>query len=291
MQAAGPVDGRARGILLVAAGTVLWSTAGLFVRLLDLDVWTMQGWRALFGGLSLLAVVAIERGRHLPRAFADIGIPGLLAAPLAAVSMLTYVAALQLTTVANVLTVYATVPFMAAAVAYLWLGERMGRRAVIAAAVALVGVAVMAWAATRPQDIAGNALSLLMTLSFAMFIVMARRFPGLGMAPVNVVGTAICLLACLPLMQPALPPARDLLVLALFGATSSGLAYMLFLTGSRLIPSSEAGLIALLDVVLGPLWVWLAFAEDPGLPALVGGGIVLASLLWYMSAERRRRGD
>jgi drug/metabolite transporter (DMT)-like permease len=272
--------------VLVTAGTVFWSTAGLFVRLLDLDIWTMQGWRALFGGLSLLVVIGIDRGRDALRALVGIGRPGLVAAPIAAISMLSYVAALQLTTVANVLTVYATVPFMAAAVAYLWIGERIGWRAVVAGGAALVGVAIMAAAATRRDDIAGNALSLLMTLTFAVLIVMARRYPSLAMAPVNVLGTAICVAACWPLMQPALPPLRDLLVLALFGATTSGLAYMLFLTGSRLIPSSEAGLIALLDVVLGPLWVWLVFSEEPGLAALIGGGIVLTALVWYLSASR-----
>jgi drug/metabolite transporter (DMT)-like permease len=107
------------------------------------------------------------------------------------------------------------------------------------------------------------------------------------MAPVNVWGTLICVLLCLPLMQRTMPSARDLLVLATFGTVTSGLAYLLFLTGSRLIPSGEAGLIALLDVVLGPLWVWLFFAEDPGAAALVGGGIVLASLVWYLLTIRQ----
>ena len=283
-------DHRALGILLVTIGTVLWSSAGLFVRLLDLDIWTMQGWRAVFGGLSLLVVIFSQRRHATLTALVEIGRPGLVAAPVAAVSMLTYVAALQLTTVANVMTVYATVPFMAAAVAYFWIGERVRRRALIAGAWALLGVVVMAGAATRPEDIAGNALSLLMTLTFAILIVMARRYPGLGMAPVNVLGTAICALICLPFMQAALPSPRELLILAAFGALTSGVAYLLFLTGSRMIPSSEAGLIALLDVVLGPLWVWLVFAENPGAAALIGGAIVLASLVWYIlsSADTRR---
>jgi drug/metabolite transporter (DMT)-like permease len=77
-------------------------------------------------------------------------------------------------------------------------------------------------------------------------------------------------------------------ILALFGITTTGLAYLLFLIGGRHIPSSEAGLVGLLDVVLGPLWVWLAFAEDPGQPALIGGGLVLGSLVWYLLAGTRR---
>ena len=74
-----------------------------------------------------------------------------------------------------------------------------------------------------------------------------------------------------------------MLILAVFGATTTGFAYLLFLTGGRLIPSSEAGLIGLLDVPLAPLWVWLAFGEEPGNSALIGGSIVLAALLWCLA--------
>jgi drug/metabolite transporter (DMT)-like permease len=195
---------------------------------------------------------------------------------------------LKFTTVANVLVVYATVPFVAAAVAYLWIGEKLGRRTLIASAVALVGISVMAGAATRPADIAGGALSLLMTATFAVLLVMARRYPSLAMAPINALAALLCAIFCWPLVPSGMPTLTELLILAVFGATTTGLAYLLFLTGGRLIPSSEAGLIGLLDVVLGPLWVWLAFGEEPGVPALIGGGLVLAALLWYLSDGLRR---
>jgi drug/metabolite transporter (DMT)-like permease len=201
--------------------------------------------------------------------------------------MVCYVAALELTTVANVMIVYATVPFVAAGVAFVWSGERIEQRTLIASAVALIGIAVMAGSATRPGDLAGNALSLLMTASFAVLLVMARRYPNLAMAPINALGALLSALICWPLMPGVLPSPSDLLVLALFGITTTGLAYLLFLTGGRYIPSSEAGLIGLLDVILGPLWVWLAFSEDPGTAAIVGGAIVLSSLLWYMSGRSR----
>jgi drug/metabolite transporter (DMT)-like permease len=54
------------------------------------------------------------------------------------------------------------------------------------------------------------------------------------------------------------------------------------MTGGRRIPAGEAGLIGLLDIVLGPLWVWLAFGENPGTAALLGGGLILAAVVWYM---------
>lgn len=280
---------RAYGIALVTLAAVLWSMAGVIVRFVDLDVWTVQLWRSVFGGLSLVAVVAVEHGRQTPQAFLSIGWPGLAAIPIAAISMIAYMGALELTTVANVLIVYATVPFLAAGVAYVWIGERVDRRTLIAAGIALVGVVVMAGSATRPEDVAGAVLSFVMTLTFAVLVVMARRWPSLKMAPINAAGAALLLPVCWWLSAGVVPGAVDLAFLAILGVTTLGLAYLLFLTGSRHIPASEAGLIALLDVVLGPLWVWIAFAEDPGLPAIVGGAVVLGALVWYLGGGRRRR--
>jgi drug/metabolite transporter (DMT)-like permease len=284
----GQVGGRAYGIALVAAASVFWSTAGLFVRMLDLDVWTMLAWRSLFAALSLLVVAVVQNGRRSPLRLFAMGWPGLVAIPISAVSMFSYVAALKLTTVANVLTVYATVPFVAAAIAFVWMGERVERRVLLASSIALVGIVVMAGSATRPQDLAGNALALLMTVTFGVVLVLARRHPTIAMAPVNALAAALCAAACWPLMTGGIPTAAELVILALFGFTTTALAYLLFLTGGRHIPSSEAGLIALLDVVLGPLWVWLAFSEQPGRPALVGGSLVIAAVAWYLAGGRRR---
>jgi drug/metabolite transporter (DMT)-like permease len=88
-------------------------------------------------------------------------------------------------------------------------------------------------------------------------------------------------------MSAVVPSPAELVILALFGITTTSLAYLLFLTGGRYIPSSEAGLIGLLDVVLAPLWVWLVYAEEPGVAALVGGGLVLAAVVWYLLAGLR----
>ena len=281
------IGSHAYGVTLVTAAAVLWSTGGLFVRLLDLDVWTMLAWRSLFAALSLALVVAILNRWHALRAVRSIGWPGLAAIPIAVVSMGAYVIALKLTTVANVMVVYATVPFVAAGIAFFWSGERARSRVLLASAIALVGIVIMAGSSTRLQDVAGNAIAFLMTLAFGVQLVMARRYPSLEMSSINAIAAAICALICWPFAAPAIPSLDQLAILALFGITTTALAYLLFLTGGRYIPSGEAGLIGLLDVVLGPFWVWLAFAEQPGRAALVGGGLVLASVLWYLTGQRR----
>lgn len=273
------------GVALVTVATLMWSSAGLFIRALDLDLATIQVWRALFGALSLFLIILGEHGRSSHRAIMAIGPVGFfIAVPLSAISMLAFIVALKLTTVANVMIVYATVPFLAAGVAFVWMRERPERRVVVASLIALAGVLVMAGGAAKGEDLVGSAASFVMTATFAVLVVMARRYPGMPMAPINALGGLLCAALAWPFAGvQGLPSLHDLIILAAFGAITTGLAYLLFLTGSRRMPSSEAGLIALLDVVMGPTWVWLAFGEVPGPLAIVGGALVLGALVWYLA--------
>jgi len=273
---------------LVFTAAVMWSTAGLFVRLLDLDVWTILAWRSLFAAASLAVIAGLRhRGAALSGLLAS-GPVGLLAIALSTVSIGGYVISLKLTSVANVMVIYATVPLITAGIAWLWMRERIDRRVLVASVIALCGVAVMAGTQTRMLDLAGNAVALIMTLAFGMQLVMARRYRTLDMGPVNAVGALLVALLCLPLMQHDLPGTRDLVVLALFGITTTSVAYSLFMIGGRYIPSGEAGLIGMIDVVLAPFWVWLLFAEDPGAAALLGGALVLAATGYYLWGQRRK---
>ncbi len=167
---------RTYGMLLVGIATIMWSTAGLFVRALDLDIWTVLGWRSLFGGLALTVIIFAKK-----RISAEPGKVPFYFYPLfglmAATSMYGYVSALKLTTVANVLAIYATVPFVAAGIAYVWLKETISRRVLIASLIAFVGVLIVAGFGARPQDIAGNALAFLMTVTFSILLVAAKTLP------------------------------------------------------------------------------------------------------------------
>jgi drug/metabolite transporter (DMT)-like permease len=126
-----------------------------------------------------------------------------------------------------------------------------------------------------------------MTTAFAVQLVMARRYPTLAMAPVNGVGAALCALIFFPFASTQIPDAQQLGILLLFGIATTAGAYVLFLIGGRYIPSGEAGLIGMLDVVLSPLWVWWLFDEQPSHAALIGGVLVMGAVVWYLAAELR----
>jgi drug/metabolite transporter (DMT)-like permease len=278
---------RQYGIILVTVSTVLWSTAGLFVRMAgDLDTWTLVGWRSLFALLTLGAFVVYQHRSRLLQAAVQIGRPGLFNATLAAISTIGYVLSLQLTTVAIVMTVFAILPFVASFIAFFWIKERPTVHLFIAGAIAFAGIVIMSGAAVSRQDVIGIVVAFVMTAAYAAQLVHAKLHPKLDMTIVSALAAAACGLVALPFMQAAMPSPMQLLACALFGMLTTGLAYILILIGVRYVTSGEAGFISLLDVVLGPLWVWYFFAEEPTLPVLIGGSIVLAAVVWYLSTNR-----
>ena len=285
----GEKSARRRGVLLVLVATVLWSMAGLFARLLaHLDIWTVMGWRALLGAVSIAAVGLIEwrRGR-LDNPF-GFGPLSPVVALLAMIAISAYTASVMTTTIADVMVIYATLPFVAAAIGFLINGERVSPRTLAASGLALLGIVIMVASGLGSGRLLGQALSMLMTLAFAGMIVLQRRQPKASMIVVNclgALGSGIFGLANSPLQPIGL---HDFVILFVFGLTTIGLAFVIFMEGAKFIPSAEAGLISLLDVVLGPVWVFLAFGENPGLATMLGGAIVLAAAVWRMAPELRR---
>ena len=280
------ISARRRGVILVLVATLMWSLAGIFARLVGhLDVWTVVGWRALLGSLSISVVGVVEwkRGRlDNPLGFGSLS-P--IVALLAMIAISTYAASVMTTTIADVMVIYATLPFVAAGLGLLINGERPSHRTLVASGVALAGIIVMVAAGLGSGRILGQALSAVMTLAFAGMIVLQRRRPGASMIGVNAVGAfgAGVFGLLMSSHQPVSP--FDFAVLAAFGFTTIGLAFVLFMEGAKLIPSVEAGLISQLDVVLGPIWVFLAFGENPGLATILGGALVLAAAVWRMAPD------
>ena len=285
----GDKSARRRGVLLVLTATVLWSMAGLFARMLaHLDIWTVLGWRALLGSASIATVGLIEwrRGR-LDNPF-GFGPLSPVVALLAMIAISAYTASVMTTTIADVMVIYATLPFVAAAIGWLVNRERVAPRTLAAAVAALAGIVVIFESGLGSGRLLGQGLSALMTLAFAGMVVLQRRQPEASMIAVNALGALGS--GIFGLLNSPHPPSAPTIfsVLFAFGLTTIGLAFVLFMEGAKLIPSAEAGLISLLDVVLGPIWVFLAFGENPGAATLLGGAIVLGAALWRMAPDLTR---
>src|SRR5919108_3575252 len=266
-----------RGRLFVALAALAWSTAGLLQRELSMSVSTQLAGRALFATLGVFAYVALAERGAVADAFRAIGRAGLVLAALMAVSSGAFIAALNYTSVANVLFLQALAPVLAAVLGTL-VGEPVARRTWIAMAVAIAGVGLMVGGPHHPSA-AGLGLSLLMSVTFAATIVITRHRREVSMAPATCLSQLLVLLAAAGFSQPSDVGAQDLTLLAGLGIGQIGLGLIFLTIGARLIPAAEVALITLLEIVLGPIWVWIALSEQPAAATLVGGAIVLAAVV------------
>ena len=275
------------GVLFVAASALAWSTSGIFARLLTVDVWTAVCLRSMFGTFYMaVAVLMVHRGRSLA-ATLSIGWMRIFVAITGAVSMLAFIGAFFHTSVANVSVIYATSPFLAAGLGWVVMREAVPARTLAAAGVALVGVIIMVAGSFATGHLLGDFYAFVMAATFSIVAVIVRARKSLEMLPTNMFVCIFAAAMALPFAEPGTATPVDLAALAGFAFMSIPLAFLLFLHGARRIPAAETGLITTLEVVLSPMWVFMIFGENPGIPAIVGGTIVFLAVVWHIVADRR----
>jgi drug/metabolite transporter (DMT)-like permease len=277
-----------QGITLVVLSAFAFSTAGFFTRLIDTDVWTMLFWRGLFGGLFIATYVVWREGARAVLAVRRIGRAGLVAAACSTAATICFINALRETTVADVLVINATAPFMTAGLAWAWTGARERWTTLAASLVALLGVVVTVGAALASGHLLGNLLALVMTILISSMMVVIRRHRAVSMLPAASLSGFLCALVVWPWADPASAMGWNFVNLALFGTLQFGLGMLLLTTGTRLISATRSALVGALETPLAPALVWLAFGEVPPLATCVGGAIVLAAVVGDLLITREK---
>lgn len=275
------------GLLLVTASAVAWSTAGFFTRLIPLDSWTMLAWRGIFGALGIAIVILASEGRSGWHRVLAMGLPGWSFASVSALGMVFFITSLRHATVAHVAVIYATVPFFAAALAWLIMRERPSRNAVIASFAALSGIVVMVRLSVE-GNLFGDLLAFGMTVCLAIMMVVVRRFNTIPILPAACASALLSGLVCWPFGEPLAVSAHDLFLLSLFGLVNSAIGLVLFTIGAKLLPAIETALIGSLDAPLAPFWVWVAFNETPSTSTVAGGLMVFSAVTLYIVVEARK---
>lgn len=272
---------RPRGMLLVAGAATLWSTGGLIARLVTTDAWTTTLWRSLFAAAFLLFVVGVLRRQGVVGQWHGVGWPGLGIAACMAAASTCFILSLSRTSVANTLILMSVGPWVAGLVGWLLLGERVRARTWLTMGVALGGVVIMVSDSYGAGRLAGDLLAITTAGAFALATALIRRHPAVDMTPAASLSAALAGLLVLPMATPLVTTPGDIALLALFGIGQFGAGFLLFTVGARFIPVAETSLIGMLEVVLGPLWVWLVIGEAIGARALAGGLVILFALVTH----------
>ncbi|MEO1199073.1 MAG: DMT family transporter [Pseudomonadota bacterium] len=277
---------RRTGVILMLISAVAFSTAGLFTKGVSADGWSVIFWRGVFAALFLGLLMAWRGGvwrdlKRLGRAGWAVGIIG-------AISTAAFLHAFKLTTIANVALIYATAPFLAAAIAWMWFSEWPGRLVMIASGVALVGVVIIVAGSFGGLNLRGDLLALVMAFGMALWIVLFRRYPAIPVFAAILVKTVLILPIAGMIGEPFTTPLPDILMMAAFGLVFA-VAAVAMSEAARRLPASEAALISALETPLALIWAVLLLSEVPTAPVMIGGAIILAAIVGSQLAERAPR--
>lgn len=289
-----PGGHRPLGIALVFASAFFWSFGGTIARYLDIaDSWTVVFWRCLFAALFLLAFMLLRDGpRGTAALFRNMGWPGMGVGLAFTVASTSFIIAIAHTTVANVILLNAGVPLFAALMVRVFYRERISSFTWCAIAAVIAGVAVMVSGSfTGTASPLGDGLALLIAISFAFATVITRRYPDVRMTPAMCFGCIVATAIAATQASGLAVTASEAWLLFVFGAFNLGLGMALFVTGARLIPSALAALIGTTETMMAPIWVALFHGEVPAMRTVIGGLIILAALIGYLTVEFRRQAD
>ncbi len=272
-----------RGVLLVLVAGICWSSMGLGIRHIEVaNVWQILFFRSIaLTPLLLLVITLRARGNPFP-IIQKAGLAGVIGGFSLVFAFSGGILAVQTTTVANAMFLFAAAPFFASVLGWLVLKEHVQKATWISMMAALVGIFIMVWEGISIGRIIGNVSALISALGFAIFTISLRwkkledMLPTVFLAGLFaiIIAGAICQIKGYGLDVPG----RDISVALALGIFQVGAGLILYTLGSKVVPSAELTLLSMTEVVFGPFWVWLFLGETAGVYTLLGGMILLIAI-------------
>ncbi len=196
------------------------------------------------------------------------------------------VMAMQYTLVANAIFIVSLTPLIAALLAWMFLKEKINARTTLALVIALIGVTIIFGTNMSGEGVLGMGIAMLMAIFYAGSIVTMRTIPQANIILMLALSGLLVMILMLPIVGTFTLTTHDLIICLGLGIVQVGLGTLLVLTGAKHVPAAQVSLLALLEVVLSPIWVWVFVNEVPSVTTLIGGGIVLAGVIYQALGAR-----
>ena len=268
------------GPLLIFFGALSLSFGGLIVKSFEgATLWQILFWRSLFFSLTVLTFLIITYKSKVLKSFHDSGLPGFIGGLILSIGFCGYVFAMYNTTVANTNFIISLQILFLAIFGFFFLKEKINLITFISIILAMSGVLLMVGNSLSPGELSGNLAAFTMPITFAVLIMIVRKFPSVDMVPAQfVAGISSCLIG-LSLSPTIMISPHDIFLGFLAGFFQIGFGFIFITIGARTTPSAVVGIIMLSESVLGPIWAFLFVSEIPSLYGLIGGAIIIFAVL------------
>jgi DME family drug/metabolite transporter len=282
------------GVLLVLMAGVFWSTMGIGIRNIEAaNVWQILLYRSFSLSVFLFILIAFRSGFKPIKAIKKAGVAGIIGSWGLVVAFSGGVYAIQTTTVANAMFLFASAPFFAAILGWFILRESVRKITWIATAVAAMGIAVMVIGSFSVGHMVGNISALLAAVGFSIFTIALRWGKLADMLPAvflaGIFATVTSATICYFVEFNFVLSANDASITLAMGVFQVGAGLAIYTIGSKVVPAAELTLLSMTEVLLGPLWVWIFVGETVTSNTLIGGVILLMAIAWNALTGLKRK--
>ena len=272
------------GSILVILGAVCLSFGGIIVKSFEgANLWQILFWRQFFFVLIVALYLLLNYKRNFFLSFYKSGIPGLVAGFFLGLGFSSYVFAMYYTTVANTLFIITTETIFLAFFGYIFLKEKINLVTLISILLGMSGVLLIVGSSISVQNseqFFGNIVAFIMPISFAVLIIIVRKYPTVDMVPAQFTAGVIAAIIGFLVAGKVIVSSHDLFLGFLAGVFQIGFGFILITVGSQRTPAAVVGVLMLTEAVLGPIWAWLFINEIPPISVITGGGIIIFAILF-----------
>ena len=264
------------GPLLIFLGALSLSFGGLIVKSFEgSTLWQILFWRSVFFSLTVLIFLIISYKKKIFSAFYNSGLPGFFGGIILSLGFCGYVFAMYNTTVANTNFIIQTQVIFLALFGYLFLKEKITTITLVSIILAISGILLILGSTLSPGQMSGNIVAFIMPISFAVLILVVRKYPTVDMIPLQLIAGVIAMLIGYIISTKITVSTHDLILGFLAGFFQIGFGFILITIGARTTPSAMVGIIMLTEAVFGPLWAWIFANENPPVLVILGGCIII----------------
>ena len=268
------------GPFLIFLGALTLSFGGLLVKSFEgATLWQILFWRSLFFCLVIIIFLSITYKKKLFTSIKVSGFPGLIGGIILGFGFFGYVFAMYNTTVANANFIIQTQTLFLAIFGYIFLKEIISKITLISIILAISGITLMLGDDLSSGKMLGNLIAFLMPISFAVLIIIVRKYPKVDMIPLQLIAGIVAMIIGYLMSGRIDISYHDIFLGFVAGLFQLGFGFIFITIGARTTPSAAVGIIMLSEAIFGPLWAWMFINEKPSLIVLIGGSIVLSAVL------------
>jgi len=268
------------GPFLIFLGALTLSFGGLLVKSFEgATLWQILFWRSLFFCLVIIIFLSITYKKKLFTSIKVSGFPGLIGGIILGFGFFGYVFAMYNTTVANANFIIQTQTLFLAIFGYIFLKEIISKITLISIILAISGITLMLGDDLSSGKMLGNLIAFLMPISFAVLIIIVRKYPKVDMIPLQLIAGIVAMIIGYLMSGRIDISYHDIFLGFVAGFFQLGFGFIFITIGARTTPSAAVGIIMLSEAIFGPLWAWMFINEKPSLIVLIGGSIVLSAVL------------